>query len=87
MSEQLSESAPVESKPPGAGRTGESEVYLLRVWREGGRSDETEWRGKIQNILNPEAHAFAGLSALVETLKAMLPGASAGNDESQEEGE
>ena len=60
-----------------------TDLFLLRVWTRpsGDGGDGTEWRGKVQRVVDGEAHQFDGWQALVETLLSMLPersGASGG---------
>ncbi len=49
-----------------SGTTGESQVFLLRVWREDG------WRGRLVDLLSGEAFDFGCWPELVAVLTTSL---------------
>jgi hypothetical protein len=72
--EKLMQGADPENNTPRAPEELDtSEVYLLRVWREGVDPGKPQWRGRIQNILSPEACFFSSWPAFVQIVTAMMP--------------
>ncbi len=51
-----------------------SDLFLVRLWTEGGDdgSGKVEWHGKVQHVVDGEAHPFSGWQGLIELLLAML---------------
>ena len=55
-------------------------LFLVRVWAECGEdesedstgSGEVEWHGKVQRVIDGEAHQFANLQSLPDLLLEML---------------
>ena len=50
-----------------------SHLYLVRLWPEDANEGKLEWRGKVQHVLNTEAHYFKDWTELVALLQTMLP--------------
>jgi hypothetical protein len=46
--------------------------FILDVWREEIRPDETEWRGKVQHLPSGEAYYFRDWPTLIARLQALL---------------
>ena len=53
-------------------------LFLVRVWTEGAVGEdgngtgEAEWHGRVQRVIDGEAHQFDNLQGLVELLLKML---------------
>jgi hypothetical protein len=59
-------------------------LFLVRVWVEEAEGDEEDageraggsaeaaWSGRVQRVVDGEAHEFSGLQGLVDSLLAML---------------
>jgi hypothetical protein len=54
-------------------RYSRSDLFLVRIWFEdsGDGSDHPERRGKVQRVVDGEAHQFADWPTLIELLVAM----------------
>jgi hypothetical protein len=52
-----------------------SDLFLLRMWSEeaADASGNIEWRGKVQRVVDGEAHTFEDWQGLVRLLCQMLP--------------
>ncbi|MDQ6695103.1 MAG: hypothetical protein M3014_11915 [Chloroflexota bacterium] len=57
-----------------------TDLFLVRFWTQevSGMSEEQEWGGKVQRVVDGEAHQFQDWEALVDTLRAMLAATSTG---------
>ena len=53
---------------------GDDQVFIVRAWREAGRSSEgeEEWRGRIDHLNRGRRAHFVGLVGLQETLVALM---------------
>jgi hypothetical protein len=61
-----------------------ADLFLVRVWVEDAAGDEEDagersdgstqvaWCGRVQRVVDGEAHEFSGLQGLVDSLSAML---------------
>ena len=49
-----------------------SHLFTVRVWQEEIRTDQSEWRGKVQLLTSGEVRYFREWSALVPLLLTML---------------
>ena len=60
-----------------------TDLFLVRVWREGigdhnddeasgTGGDTTEWRGRVQRVVDGESHEFDNWQGLVDSLLVML---------------
>ena len=49
-----------------------SHLFTVRVWREELGNDQSEWRGKVQNVHSGEALYFREWQALITALTKML---------------
>jgi hypothetical protein len=49
-----------------------STLFLVRMWLEDKGDGQTEWQGKVQNVLSGEARCFA-IPELVGALLELLP--------------
>ena len=49
-----------------------SSLFLVRMWLEDKGEGQTEWQGKVQNVLSGEARCFA-MPELVDALLELLP--------------
>jgi hypothetical protein len=49
-----------------------SHLFTIRVWEEEIRTDQSEWRGKIQLFTNGEVRYFRDWASLVPILLTML---------------
>ena len=65
-----------------------SQLFTLRVWPEEISTGHTEWRGKIQHVVDGEALYFHGWEAmmtfLVKTLEPNLTGVVTPGDHDEE---
>jgi hypothetical protein len=50
-----------------------SHLFTVRVWLEPLGQDQTEWRGKIEQVLTGEWHYFRDWPTLIAFLETMLP--------------
>jgi hypothetical protein len=51
-----------------------SDLFLVRLWTEDADDDggQVQWRGKVQRVVDGEAHQFSDWQGLSELLMAML---------------
>jgi hypothetical protein len=57
-----------------------SNLFLVRLWsrdsndgsKAGGDSGQVQWQGKVQRVVDGEAHQFTSLQGLVDWLLIML---------------
>jgi hypothetical protein len=59
-----------------------TDLFLVRVWTDytgegesegdGRDGDKVEWRGRVQRVVDGEAHRFSDWQGLVDTLLVML---------------
>lgn len=47
-------------------------LFIVQLWLEELGDGQTEWRGKVQNVENGEAHYFRQWSAVGRLMQAML---------------
>ncbi len=52
-------------------RSGRSHLFLVRVWVEEAGNKQTEWCGKVQQVVSGEAHNFRNWPMLIDLLLAM----------------
>jgi hypothetical protein len=52
-------------------RSGRSHLFLVRVWIEEAPTEQTEWCGKVQQVVSGETHSFRKWSMLVDLLQTM----------------
>ncbi len=53
-------------------RSRRSHLFLVRVWVEEGGNEQTEWCGKVQQVVSGEVHNFRNWPMLVDLLLAMV---------------
>lgn len=49
-----------------------SHLFTLRMWQEETEINQSEWRGKIQLMVNRDVRYFRGLDTLIPLLTSML---------------
>ncbi len=49
-------------------------LYLLRLWLEGERDGQPQWRGVLQHVVSGERHDFRDWETLIALLRATLAG-------------
>ncbi len=55
-----------------------TDLFIVRVWTQdrdnqpGNSGHVASWRGKVQRVVDGEAHEFGSWQALIDTLQAML---------------
>jgi hypothetical protein len=52
-------------------RSARSHLFLVRVWVEEAGDEQTEWCGKVQQVVSGEAHDFRNWLMLVDLLMTM----------------
>ncbi len=50
----------------------QSVLLLVRLRLKGAGTEQVEWRGKVQRVIDGESHEFNSLQALIDVLQAML---------------
>ena len=58
----------------------QSHLFTVRLWQAHLGEGQTEWRGKLQQVLSGEARYFREWPVLIALLLAMLPDAEARPD-------
>lgn len=62
----------VERTPEWPLRKARSHLFSLRIWLVDLGSGETEWRGKLQDVVSGQNHYFRDWPALIQHLNQML---------------
>ena len=53
-------------------RSGRSHLFLVRVWVEEAGNEQTEWCGKVQQVVSGKTHSFRNWPMLVDLLQTMV---------------